>query len=53
MQIQPFWAKIVGETSSDLFNVKTNLRLGCAILRSYLDIDTVMSTVRLNVTMAA
>jgi soluble lytic murein transglycosylase-like protein len=37
MQIKTFWADIVGEPSSDLFNVKTNLRLGCAILRSYLD----------------
>jgi soluble lytic murein transglycosylase-like protein len=37
MQVMPFWANIVGETSSDLFNLRTNLRLGCAILRSYLD----------------
>jgi soluble lytic murein transglycosylase-like protein len=37
MQVMPFWATIVVETSSDLFNVRTNLRLGCAILRSYLD----------------
>lgn len=37
MQVMPFWADIVGEPSSDLFNVKTNLRLGCAILRNYLD----------------
>jgi soluble lytic murein transglycosylase-like protein len=37
MQTMPWWAEIVGEPSSDLFNVKTNLRLGCAILRSYLD----------------
>jgi soluble lytic murein transglycosylase-like protein len=37
MQAMPWWADIVGEPSSNLFNVKTNLRLGCAILRSYLD----------------
>jgi soluble lytic murein transglycosylase-like protein len=37
MQVMPFWAAIVGEDSADLFNVRTNLRLGCAILRSYLD----------------
>lgn len=37
MQVMPFWANIVGVESADLFNVKTNLRLGCAILRSYLD----------------
>jgi soluble lytic murein transglycosylase-like protein len=37
MQVMPFWANLVGETSADLFNLRTNLRLGCAILRSYLD----------------
>ena len=37
MQVMPFWADIVGESSSDLFNLRTNLRLGCAILRSYLN----------------
>lgn len=37
MQVMPFWADIVGSESADLFNVRTNLRLGCAILRSYLD----------------
>jgi len=37
MQVMPFWANIVGAPSTDLFNVRTNLRLGCAILRSYLD----------------
>jgi soluble lytic murein transglycosylase-like protein len=37
MQVMPFWANLVGETSSDLFNLRTNLRLGCAILRNYLD----------------
>jgi soluble lytic murein transglycosylase-like protein len=37
MQVMPLWTGIVGETSSDLFNLRTNLRLGCAILRSYLD----------------
>ncbi|OAI00901.1 hypothetical protein A1353_19010 [Methylomonas methanica] len=37
MQVMPFWAGIVGAESADLFNVRTNLRLGAAILRSYLD----------------
>jgi soluble lytic murein transglycosylase-like protein len=37
MQTMPWWAGIVGEKSKDLFNLRTNLRLGCAILRSYLD----------------
>lgn len=39
MQVMVFWSKIVGEQSSDLFNLRTNLRLGCAILRSYLDME--------------
>ena len=39
MQAMPWWADIVGEPPSDLFDVKTNLRLGCAILRSYLDVE--------------
>jgi len=39
MQIMPFWLKILGkDTSSDsLFNVRTNLRYGCTILKHYLD----------------
>lgn len=37
MQVMPFWADIIGAPSRDLFNVRTNLRLGCAILRNYLD----------------
>jgi len=37
MQVMRWWSGIVGEQSSDLFNLRTNLRLGCAILRSYLD----------------
>lgn len=37
MQVMGFWGDIVGEPSSDLFNTRTNLRLGCAILRNYLD----------------
>lgn len=37
MQVMTWWSGIVGETSSDLFNLRTNIRLGCAILRNYLD----------------
>ncbi|CAG7857036.1 hypothetical protein MCAMS1_01743 [biofilm metagenome] len=39
MQAMKFWGSIVKENSDDLFNVRTNLRLGCAILRSYLDME--------------
>lgn len=37
LQVMPFWAETVAEPAQDLFNVKTNLRIGCAIFRSYLD----------------
>ncbi len=37
MQIMPFWKKEIGHPDDDLFNPRTNLRYGCAILRYYLD----------------
>lgn len=37
MQIMPFWLEEIGHTEDNLFHVQTNLRLGCAILRYYLD----------------
>jgi soluble lytic murein transglycosylase-like protein len=37
MQIMPFWKKEIGHPEDDLFNPRTNLRYGCAILRYYLD----------------
>ena len=37
MQIMPFWLKEIGRSEDDLFNVQTNLRMGCTILRYYLD----------------
>jgi len=37
MQIMPFWLKEIGDTNDNLFNVRTNLRFGCTILRYYLD----------------
>lgn len=37
MQIMPFWKKEIGHPDDDLFNPRTNLRYGCAILRFYLD----------------
>jgi soluble lytic murein transglycosylase-like protein len=39
MLTMPLWAGIVGVKSKDLFNLRTNLRLGCAILRGYLDME--------------
>lgn len=37
MQVMPFWLKEIGRPSDNLFNVQTNLRFGCTILRYYLD----------------
>jgi soluble lytic murein transglycosylase-like protein len=37
MQIMPFWLKEIGRDGDSLFDVKTNLRFGCTILRHYLD----------------
>lgn len=37
MQIMPFWARDAGKRPVNLFNVRTNLRIGCTILRYYLD----------------
>ncbi|MCK5639793.1 MAG: lytic transglycosylase domain-containing protein [Gammaproteobacteria bacterium] len=39
MQIMPFWLKEIGRTGDNLFNIRTNLRMGCTILRHYLDIE--------------
>ncbi|HEY5603947.1 MAG TPA: lytic transglycosylase domain-containing protein [Gammaproteobacteria bacterium] len=37
MQIMPFWLKEIGREGDSLFDMKTNLRFGCTILRHYLD----------------
>ncbi|MDH5649027.1 MAG: lytic transglycosylase domain-containing protein [Gammaproteobacteria bacterium] len=37
MQIMPFWLKEIGRPGDSLFDVKTNLRFGCTILKFYLD----------------
>ncbi|MGH8678923.1 MAG: lytic transglycosylase domain-containing protein [Burkholderiales bacterium] len=40
MQVMPFWVKLIGgEQEHNLFNLRTNLRYGCVILRHYLDIE--------------
>jgi len=36
MQIMPFWKKELGSESDNLFDVATNIRYGCAILKHYL-----------------
>jgi soluble lytic murein transglycosylase-like protein len=37
MQIMPFWLERIGRPGDNLFDVDTNLRYGCTILRYYLD----------------
>jgi soluble lytic murein transglycosylase-like protein len=38
MQVMPFWTRVIGNgDSSTLFQMQTNLRFGCVILRHYLD----------------
>ena len=37
MQVMPFWLKEIGRPDDNLFDVHTNLRMGCTILRYYLD----------------
>ncbi len=40
MQVMPFWARLIGDgDESRLFEMRTNLRYGCTILRHYLDIE--------------
>ncbi|HEY4138023.1 MAG TPA: lytic transglycosylase domain-containing protein [Casimicrobiaceae bacterium] len=39
MQVMPFWTRQIGALDHNLFNLRTNLRYGCVILRHYLDIE--------------
>ncbi len=39
MQVMPFWLKEIGRPDDNLFNARTNLRMGCTILRYYLDME--------------
>ncbi|MBV8467821.1 MAG: lytic transglycosylase domain-containing protein [Burkholderiales bacterium] len=39
MQVMPFWPRQIGVGSHNLFDVNTNLRYGCTILRHYVDIE--------------
>ncbi|MDF7676683.1 transglycosylase SLT domain-containing protein [Neisseriaceae bacterium ESL0693] len=35
MQVMPFWLKQIGRPEHNLFDIRTNLRYGCTILRYY------------------
>lgn len=37
MQVMPFWLKELDRPDDNLFDIDTNLRMGCTILRFYLD----------------
>ncbi|HHJ13538.1 MAG TPA: lytic transglycosylase domain-containing protein [Gammaproteobacteria bacterium] len=37
MQVMPFWLDEIGRPDDDLFDIRTNLRMGCSILRIYLE----------------
>lgn len=37
MQVMPFWKDSLGSSEDNLFDIETNIRYGCAILRHYID----------------
>jgi soluble lytic murein transglycosylase-like protein len=40
MQVMPFWTRVIGDGDpAALFDMRTNLRYGCAILRHYIDME--------------
>ncbi|MFC1747882.1 lytic transglycosylase domain-containing protein [Pseudomonadota bacterium] len=39
MQIMPFWLDEIGRPEDNLFHVETNVRMGCTILKHYLDLE--------------
>ena len=39
MQVMPFWIRVIGVPQHNLFNLRTNLRYGCVILRHYVNIE--------------
>ena len=39
MQVMPFWLKEIGHPDDNLVDVNTNLRMGCTILKYYMDME--------------
>jgi soluble lytic murein transglycosylase-like protein len=39
MQVMPFWVDEIGRPEDNLFEMRTNLRYGCTILRYYYDME--------------
>jgi soluble lytic murein transglycosylase-like protein len=40
MQVMPFWLDEIGISDKNLFKIRTNLRMGCTILRYYMDMES-------------
>jgi soluble lytic murein transglycosylase-like protein len=40
MQIMPFWLDEIGHHDDNLIKMKTNLRMGCTILKYYMDMES-------------
>lgn len=39
MQVMPFWLDEIGRPDDNLFHIDTNLRMGCTILKYYIDME--------------
>ena len=39
MQIMPFWLDEIGHPNDNLIDIKTNLRMGCTILKYYMNME--------------
>lgn len=39
MQVMPFWLKEIGHPDDNLIKINTNLRLGCTILKYYMNME--------------
>ncbi len=39
MQVMPFWLKEIGHPEDNLVDIQTNLRMGCTILKYYMDME--------------
>jgi soluble lytic murein transglycosylase-like protein len=39
MQVMPFWLEELNRPDDNLFEIQTNLRMGCTILRYYMDME--------------
>lgn len=39
MQVMPFWKNYIGKPAHNLFDIRTNLRYGCTILRHYQNLE--------------